>query len=481
LTAPCSGRTIADMMAATHQVQVEEVTKTDAYRLIVFNRAGTAVLLESRPSGYDLPLVDIPKFTRLAKEITTVLRDRWHIPSVLLFSGLLEQNPVPVYFAALEAQVRTCASPEGMNWFPVHHAITHLLKNNKQRVLESSYLRFTNRMAGEDPEPFSRLGWLTHLQDWVTTVIRPRGMELKDFEQLNGCESFSLIRFETTQHPVWFKAVGKPNLHEFPITVALAELFPEYLPSLLATRPACHGWLMADAGGPPLNEVEDSPAWEAAAAALADLQIASIGAIDNLLAVGCRNLRTGTLLELVDPFLEVIADLMLQQKKVPPPTLSPQELSDLGATLKSALCCLESLGFPDTLGHSDFNPGNILVDSKRCVFIDWAEAHVSHPFLTLEYLISHIRKDYPTLARFAGAIKSSYAQRWQSVSLSEHVSEAFWFSPLVAVFAYAVAGNSWRDPERLKIPQVPGYLRSLTRRMKQEADSVQRRRVECIN
>jgi hypothetical protein len=238
---------------------------------------------------------------------------------------------------------------------------------------------------------------------------------------------------------------------------------------------------MADAGGPPLNEVEDSPAWEAAAAALADLQIASIGTIDNLLAVGCRNLRTGTLLELVDPFLEVIADLMLQQKKVPPAILSPKELSDLGATLKNALCCLESLGFPDTLGHSDFNPGNILVGSQRCVFIDWAEGHVSHPFLTFEYLISHLRKDYPPLVRFEDAIRSSYAQRWQLVSLSEQVSEAFLFSPLVAVFAYAVAGNRWRDQERLKIPQVPGYLRSLTRRMKQEADSVQRRRVECIN
>jgi hypothetical protein len=394
----------------------------------------------------------------------------------------LEQNSVPVYFAALEAQVRrTYASPEGMSWFPVHHAISHLLKNDKQRVVKSSYLRFTNLTAGEDPEPFSRLGWLSHLQDWVTTVIRPLGMELKDFEQLNGCGTFSLIRFETTQHPVWFKAVGKPNLHEFPITVTLAELFPEYFPSLLATRPACNGWLIADAGGPPLNEVKDSLAWEAAAGALADLQVASIGAIDDLLGVGCRNLRTGTLLELVDPFLEVIADLMLQQKKVPPPILSPKELSDLRATLKNALLCLESLGFPDTLGHSDFNPGNILVGSQRCVFIDWAEAHISHPFLTFEYLISHLRKDYPTLIRFEDAIRSSYAQRWQSVSLPEHVSEAFLFSPLVAVFAYAVAGNSWREPERLKIPHVPGYLRSLTRRMKQEADSVQQRRVECIN
>lgn len=458
-----------------------ESNKTDSYRLIVFNRAGTAVLLESGPSGYDLPLVDIPKFTRAAKEITTLLHDRWHVPSVLLFSGLLEQNPVIVYFAALEAQARTGRSPEKMDWFPVHHAIAHLLKDKNCSVLESSYLRATNRTVGDDRGPFSRLGWLNNLQDWVRTVICPLGMELEDFQQLNGCETFSLIRFNTTKHPVWFKAVGKPNLHEFPITLALAELFPEYVPSLLATRPACNGWLMADAGGPPLSGVEDSSIWKNSAIALAGLQIASLAVIDDLLEAGCRDLRIGTLLGLVDPFLEVIDHLMQQQTKLPPAILSWRELCDLGATLKKALCCLESLGIPDTLGHTDFNPGNILVCSQRCVFIDWAEGHVSHPFLTLEYLISHLRKDYPALTQFEDTIRSSYAKRWQSVSLPEHVSEAFLFSPLVAVFAYAIAGNSWRDPERLKIPQVPGYLRSLTRRMKKEADSVPRRRVECIN
>ncbi len=463
------------------QTQSAEAGQQDAYRLIVFNQSGTAVLLKTRALGYELPLVNIPKFTRPALEITTLLRDRWHIPSVLLFSGVLEPTPDTVYFAALEAPVRTCGLPEGMDWFPVHHAISHLLKDKQHGILESSYFRTTNRMAGDDPEPFSRLGWLENLQDWVRTVIRPLGMELKDFHQLNGCETFTLLRFNTTKRPVWFKAVGKPNLHEFPITVALGELFPEYVPPLLATQPACHGWLMEDAGGLPLNEVEDSSAWKEAAAVLAGLQIASIETIDDLLEAGCRDLRARTLLQLVDPFLEVIADLMQQQTKVPPAILSRQELSDLGATLKNALCGMEPLGIPDTLGHSDFNPGNILVGSQRCVFIDWAEAHVSHPFLTFEYLISHLRKDYSALTRFEDAIRQSYAQRWQSVFMPEHVSEAFLFSPLVAVFAYAVAGNSWRDPERLKIPQVPGYLRSLTRRMKQEADSVPLRRVECIN
>src|SRR6266480_7742023 len=347
------------------QTQSTEAGQQDAYRLIVFNQSGTAVLLKTRALGYELPLVNISKFSRPAEEITALLRDRWHIPSVLLFSGVLDPAPDTVCYAALEAQVRTCGLPEGMDWLPVHHAISHLLKDKKHDILESSYLRATNRMAGDDPEPFSRLGWVANLQGWVRTAVRPMGMELKDFQQLNGCETFSLIRFDTTKLPVWFKAVGKPNLHEFPITVKLAELFPEYLPSLLATQPTCHGWLMADAGGSPLNEVEDSSAWKDAATALAGLQIASIGAIDGLLEAGCRDLRTGTLLQLVDPFLEVIGDLMQRQTKVPPAILSWQELSDLGATLKNALGCLESLGIPDTLGHSDFNPGNILVGSDR--------------------------------------------------------------------------------------------------------------------
>src|ERR1700719_233367 len=102
------------MMATTRPVQVEEIAKTDAYRLIVFNRAGTSVLLETESSGVDLPLINIPRFTRPAKEITPFLRDRWGIPAVLLFSGLLEDSVSPAYFATLEAQVRTFALPPGM-------------------------------------------------------------------------------------------------------------------------------------------------------------------------------------------------------------------------------------------------------------------------------------------------------------------------------------------------------------------------------
>jgi len=90
---------------------------------------------------------------------------------------------------------------------------------------------------------------MSELQDWAGKAIHPLGMELLQFRQLNGCETFSLIRFETTQYPVWFKAVGEPNLREYEISLALARLFPDYVPTIIATRPEWHGWLMADSGG----------------------------------------------------------------------------------------------------------------------------------------------------------------------------------------------------------------------------------------
>lgn len=455
------------------------VTKADAYRLIVFNRGGTAVLLESCVSGYDLPLVSIPRFTRPAQEITTLLRGRWHLPCVLLFSNVFEETPNPVFSAVLEAQIRTCALPEGMDWFPVHHAMSHLLKGKSRSFLESSYLKSTNRTVGPDTEPFGRLGWLRRLQDHVRSLVRPLGMELKDFHQLNGSETFSLIRFDTTHQCLWFKAVGKPNLHEFSITLALAESFPEYIPSLLATQPACHGWLMADAGGPSLDQLQDCSAWKRAVTALAALQIESIGKTTRLLKAGCKDLCSSELLSLVDPLFNLMVDLMKQQTKVPPPILSREELSELSATLKDSLQSLSVLRMPDTLGHGDFNPGNIVVGRERCVFIDWAEAHVGHPFLTFEYFLAHLRKDYPQRVPFEKDLRAAYAHFWRSIASAEQVAETFLLSPLVAVYAYAASSRAWQDPERLKAPSVQGYLRSLVRKMKQEADLLRRRRVEC--
>jgi hypothetical protein len=464
------------------QTQAVDAKQMDSYRLIVFDSLGTAVLLESREGEYYLPRIEVPKFTRPAQEVTALLQESWGLSSVFLFSGLLENPSDASYFAAIESQDGIGHHPREMGWFTIHHAFSRLLLAKPERqALKASYQKAVNRKQGGDQEPFCRVGWMNNLKDWVGGRIAPLGMKIEGFQQLNGCETFSLTRFSTTQYPVWFKAVGEPNLHEYGISQALARLLPDYVPAIIAAKPEWHGWLMADAGGAPLSEVSTPFAWQTAVETLGKIQVESIGRVAELADAGCRRLGIAQLLERVDPFLEVMGDLMRQQTKSPPSILSQQDLNELGGTLKDALHCMTALQIPETLGHSDFNPGNIIVGSERCTFIDWAEAHVGHPFLTFEYFLAHVRKDYPTMATFETDLRACYCRMWSSIASAEQIAEAFIFSPLMAVYAYAAGSHVWRDSERLKIPGFQGYLRSLTRRMKREADLLQRRRVECPN
>jgi aminoglycoside phosphotransferase (APT) family kinase protein len=147
----------------------------------------------------------------------------------------------------------------------------------------------------------------------------------------------------------------------------------------------------------------------------------------------------------------------------------------VASTITNALHLLGDIGIPYTLGHGDFNPGNILVEGDRCVFIDWAEAHVGHPFLTFEYLLAHLRMVRPTLTMREDSLREAYTACWQSTLCSADIERGLQLSPLIAVYASAISSNSWRDPERLAVPQVPGYLRSLTRRMSQESGKLHQR------
>ena len=154
-----------------------ESNEKDALRLIVFDRTGTLALIEETSTEYRLPTIEIPRFTRVAEEVTSLLRTLWHAPSVLLFCSALKECPDSLGFAVLELQAENPSLPDNFGWFTVHHAIARLLKGQERKTLKSSYRRVIRKHLGEDPEPFSRLGWLSKLQEWVRIAIHPLGME----------------------------------------------------------------------------------------------------------------------------------------------------------------------------------------------------------------------------------------------------------------------------------------------------------------
>jgi hypothetical protein len=218
-----------------------------------------------------------------------------------------------------------------------------------------------------------------------------------------------------------------------------------------------------------------------ATAALAKLQIESIGKQAQLRDSGAHDLRTAPLSDVVHPFLDVMGRLMDQQTKVPPPVLSRKELAFLGERLQDALCLIEELGIPDTLGHLDLNPGNIIVSPNGCAFLDWAEAYLGHPFFSFQYLLEHFRRTVAADSKSQSKIAASYLAPWEQIASRDCLTEAINFAPLLAAFAYAAGTDAWRQPERLRDPNVAGYLRSLARRMNREANHLSVGRSPCLS
>jgi len=455
----------------------------DRFRILLYRRNGNQLLLERNTQGFALPDVRIPPYTRVAQQINEAIWKNWRLQSFCLFP--VGDANSPAYAVELCGPVST--HPANMNWFPVDSLAQRDFPEVQDfQAIDTATKLFDQYRNAREEEPFGKFGWLRDVTEWVESKATQIGLHLTgNFQQFNASPAFSLIRFETNASAIWFKAVGEPNLREYSITLALAKYFPTFVPRVIAMRNDWNGWLSIEAEGTHPNENSDMEVWMRVATTLAEMQIASFGQTLHLVNTGCRDTRVCTLIELVEPFIEVMAELMERQTKESPPALSRSELLTLRRQLHDAFSQAADSDIPNAIGHLDFNPGNIVANHNGCVFLDWAEACAGHPFLTHQYLLRHLGRYGQPYNCWESAITRMYLNTWRSCISPEEITAALRISPLLAVFAYATCGNAWRDLKHRTRPELAGYFRSLTRRMKREADSLvdqeTRRGVPCLS
>ena len=443
------------------------------------------LLLSTQPSGWSLPRLEVRVNRRPAEQLAAGIKMIYgfRIRRLLILDSLTEfGGKCSAGSAVMEAVLEDDETPAGTRWLSLDAAKSHAaLAAEDQAAIRSALEEIDRYIAKPEMGPFARPAWIEELLGWVQEQVGPFGLQLTgEFEQFNASPTFSLIRIATTGAAVWFKATGEPNQHELPITIALHHCFPAYMPRILAVHPGWNGWLSEDAPGATLDGSNDVCTWAEAAYALAELQIASIAKTNELLKSGCQDLRLEPLVEQIDPFLAHMNQLMAMQTKQPPQIVSPSELRFLGDSLRAAFCELEQHRIPSTLGHPDFNPGNILVSPMRCCFLDWAEGCVTHPFLTFEYLREHARRTFAHDPTATQKIVRAYIRPWQSFVSPETLTNAMVLTPLVAVFVFAVAGKRWCSPDTFENPKLAGYFRSLTRRAYREATQMTARSERCL-
>lgn len=460
--------------------------KPQAYRIILLRGEKIPEVLV----GFDgthrtLPTVRVSRRHRVAEHLTDRLRTMCGITAVSLGSIKVpraEQHSDEITYELMEPCEQCDEAPFGKYWTPANELKEAAFRDPTDfHALRQAVAQSAGDSQNSARVPFGKLGWFSDLEAWVEEQVTPRGLHLNGrFQQLNASPTFSLIRFETDSSAVWFKAAGVPNESECPITLRLASLFPRFVPVVLASRPEWNAWLSLEAEGPLLCDQSCGlAAWKAAGRDLAHLQVCSLGRSLHLLEVGARDLRTYALQARADPFFEVIADLMNRQTKTSPPALTPEDLSWISASIKDALSILDKSNFPSCLGHLDLNPGNIIAPLSGCVFLDWAEAFVGHPFLTFEYLREHFRTTFGLDTGDENDLVSCYSSAWRGFVPERKIHQALEVTPLLAAFAYAVGIGMWADPQRWDEPHAATFLRSLVRRMHREARVLRERNVSC--
>jgi hypothetical protein len=196
--------------------------------------------------------------------------------------------------------------------------------------------------------------WLDEAHEWIRAQVEPTA----PIEQPHVRPWSTVLRVRTRDGDVFFKANAPPFAHEAAILERLVPLTPDLLPELVGVDHDRRWLLLRDAGERVREQPGDGP-WHDVLVDYADLQTAAAPLADDLVAAGVPDRRLAAL---------------------------PSLYATLGGDRRvvEALCAeLERFALPETIDHDDLHDGQVFVRRGRARILDWGDACVAHPFLSL--------------------------------------------------------------------------------------------------
>jgi Phosphotransferase enzyme family len=300
--------------------------------------------------------------------------------------------------------------------------------------------------------------WRSEAEEWIRAEISDLGCALTDPIEHSHVRPWGTVaRVSTDNGLLWFKA----NIAPLTFELRLIELLAAHaVPHLVAREPS-RGWMLMEDAGPLVSELygEEPPlvVWREFLCEYARLQVAAAPAAEKLIAAGVPDRRLPSLLE---PFERVLDDDRLVRPPKPD-ALTPDELDRLHALmpkLQESVAALAVLGLPDSVQHDDLHPWNVCVEAGEYRFIDWGDACVSQPMLTLEIPLQWVGRDGSAVA------KEAYLEPWTALRPQEDLLAATEAAALLAqvtgVLKWDLINSALNDEERV------GYEHGIPRRLR---------------
>jgi hypothetical protein len=224
-------------------------------------------------------------------------------------------------------------------------------------------------------------GWFDAASAWIG--------EGSSVRQIRTWASSCVLEITTGQSIQYFKALPESGVVEHAVTRFLGETFRDSVPPVIAFNTERRWLLLGACTGRSLDVVDDIDLWARAARRYGELQVACMSRIDDLQRAGC-------------------------------PRRDIESLPHVAERCAALRAC----GIPDSLEHGDLWPANVFVDAHDSVIIDWEDAAIAHPFLSIAPLI--VGLDDVGLASTVNVeyLKREYLRAFESIAPAEELRRA---------------------------------------------------------
>lgn len=389
---------------------------------------------------YLLPSFHIQDGERPAQPLTRAIRDSWKVQAIVLDIVRTDRPDSPC--AILELR----AIPDSIYLARLTPVDLDAIEADQLGPTERSVIQSLIERTDSDRGPFSRIGWIDEAIAWVEEVTSALGTKLTgELTQFSSGGDSCLVRFRASSRcAYWLKATGRLPSNEFRLTTYLSRVATASVPEVLAFREDWRAWLIEEHGAP-LSKSSPSEQFRVAVVTLAQLQQVFINRCDELLEIDVVDQRAETLRSNLDPLMKYLIEVSTMQEPTRP-ALSVARLNEWEQALEQACLSQRDTGTPDSLMHGDLNLGNILYDGTRCLFIDWSEAYVGSPFISLEQICVHITgRGVLSDNSQVRVLKEEYKSRWRKLLPESRIERGLTLGSLLSVLSALYGDGRWLE------------------------------------
>jgi hypothetical protein len=312
-------------------------------------------------------------------------------------------------------------------------------------------------------------GWRAEVAAWSRHALAAHGISLTGEMTPAQVRPWSVVlTAPTTRGTVYFKAAPEAESYEARLAKELARLAPEDVPFVYAVDTQRGWWLGADGGEnirAKLKATRDLSEWQFALTQYAQLQRQLMPHVDDLLALDVPDRRPRHLPTVFDALLKDAP----RAEHGDTDGLTPDELTQLDALrgpLADWCARVEASPIPMSLNHGDLNSGNVLQRDGHITFVDWGDASITHPFVSMRTPPISVENvlELPDEDPYTRPLRETYLAAWSDMLPMQELRALFCrvlrISPLVTAQAWARGIGQMTPARRAEYAYViPSLLR----------------------